>query len=73
MHSRVHACVCTAVPLPRLPSGREEGLFGALGSTVVGLITGFQLQAGGHALGRGALLRNPVIFPRLRASSKGGI
>jgi hypothetical protein len=59
-------------PFPWLPSGREEGIFGARGFTTVGLITGFQPRAGGHTLG-GLLLRNPVIFPRLRASSKGGI
>lgn len=65
--------MCTAVPSPGSPSGREEGIFGALGSTVVGLIIGFQPRAGGHALGgRGEQLRNPVIFQRLRASSKGG-
>lgn len=70
MHTGVRVCMCAAVPLP---GEREEGIFGALGSSVVGLITGFQLRAGGHALGRGELLRDPVIFQRLRASSKGGI
>lgn len=44
-------CMCTAIPLPWLPGGREEGIFGALGSTVVALITGFQPRAGGHAWG----------------------
>lgn len=75
MHACTRVCKCVhSCPLPWLPSGREEGIFGALGSTVVGLITGFQPRAGGHALGRrGELLRNPVIFQRLRASSKGGI
>lgn len=60
----VFTCVCarTAVPLPRLPGGREEGIFGALGSTVVGLITGFQLQAGGHALGRGVRCSETLSF-----------
>lgn len=75
VHTCVHVCasVCTAVPSPA-PSGREEGIFGALGSAAVGLITGFQPRAGGHTLGRrGDQLRNPVIFQRLRASSKGGI
>lgn len=68
-------CVCTrsGLPLPRLPGGRKEGIFGALGSTVVGLITGFQLQAGGHALGRGCAAQKPCHFPASEGLFKGGI
>lgn len=66
-------CACSGLPLLRLPGGRQEGIFGALGSTVVGLITGFQLQAGGHALGRGCAAQKPCHFPASEGLFKGGI
>lgn len=74
-HRLKAACVCTRVhshPLPWLPSGREEGIFGALGSTVVGLITGFQPWAGGHALGRRGSSSEPCHFPTSAGLFKGG-
>lgn len=67
----VHVCAWLS-PLPWLPGGREEGIFGALGSTIVGLITGFQLQAGGHALERGCTAQKPCHFPESEGLFKGG-
>lgn len=66
-------CLCVhSRPLPRLPSGREEGIFGAPGSTIVGLITGFQPRAGGHALRRRGSGSEPCHFPTSAGLFKGG-
>lgn len=71
--ARVRACACVCTPpLPWLPRGREEGIFGALGSTVVGLITGFQPGAGGHALGRRGSGSEPCHFPASAGLFGGG-
>lgn len=60
--------------LPRLPAPRrrEEGASGALGSSVVGLITGFQPRAGGRASGGRGRLRT-LSFSSVCGLFRGGI